>query len=750
MRRESALQLGHAAAMPCCARGGCIPSCSRFILRPARASARRGMVLVIVLAIVSVLALLGASFSYRMKADLKSVEALQDQQQALYAAQAGIDRAILLLRKERVNTNSWYNNYKVFRRIPVYVPDEQMRPGEGKGGSESVADQEKVEGRAVWRTSVVAYEWPQDETSTAKIRYGVTDEAAKVNLNIASRSQLLALFDSIRHDNVTSEELADALIDWRDKDDEISPRGAESSYYLQQEPAYRAKNGPLTSVEELLMIKGFDGRILYGEDYNRNGYLDENEDDGEDGAFPPDDGDGKLNQGLLPYVTVYSWDWNRSNDNKLRVDINTVKFDQIASGGDEGEGPPANGGGRAGGDRPGGGGGGGGLASIATRVPTHITEEIRPEIIDFIAEAQKRGYRFKSVGDLLGLEVYEDGSSNHDQMWRDFARQFREAERRQEDGTTQPSEEDDEEMGAGEDAGGRFDEGAGNGEGLNDDLGGGPAGGRRGNGRAGRPGGRGGDRGGDAGQGEEDKNDGRRLQSIRNESGATDPPPPPEDEETGRGGRNDGRFGNDRGNGGNDREGRRGRRGGRDRGRRGGDDNGRRGERNGDDNGRGGGQNRGTPIVSPVEAEDMAVLFDRLTVWNSPVVAGLININTAPPAVLRTLPGLDPEDGDTIVEKRVQVDETEKLTPAWLVTSGALTPEKLALISNLVTSRSIQFTIDSIGFADHVGAVRRVQAVVEMRGELAQIKYFRDITSLGIGYPVWDDQRSEGFAFSDQ
>jgi hypothetical protein len=54
-----------------------------------------------------------------------------------------------------------------------------------------------------------------------------------------------------------------------------------------------------------------------------------------------------------------------------------------------------------------------------------------------------------------------------------------------------------------------------------------------------------------------------------------------------------------------------------------------------------------------------------------------------------------------------------------------------------------------IGFADHVGAVQRVEAVVEMQGQLAQVKYYRDITSLGVGYPLDGDQRSEGFEFDD-
>lgn len=831
------------------------------------------MLLVVVLVIISVLALLGASFAYRMNADLASVQALQDQQQARFAAEAGITRAIMLLREGRWDMSNWYNNYQAFRRIPVYLPDARSE-GEGKGGSESIADQEKVEGRPAYRFSLVAYEPSENQTERAKIRYGLTDEASKVNLNTATRSQLLALFDSVRHDNVTSEELADALIDWRDADDETSPRGAESGYYLTLHPAYRAKNAPLSSVEELLMIKGFNGRILYGEDYNRNGYLDDNENDGEQegSAFPPDDGDGQLNQGLLPYVTVYSWDWNRSNDNKARVDINTVKFDQVASGmGDGGDGMPSGGGMRGAGGGAGGGGMGGagmpagggpggpgsaaggdnaagglgGLQSFLTRVPAHITDEIRPEVIDFIAQAQKRGYKFKSIGDLLGLEIYDNGRSNHDRMWSDYARKFRQAERRMDDeqqqngeGAEAEEEEEDEEE-FGRESGGMRNRGGRGDAGRDDESTDRPRGDFRGreqesmdSGRNDRPRGDFRDRGGRSGNNsdeEEDEGGGtdprrtnpsnrpgfgnsrgdqspvfrlvstddfkghiRLMQSIRDDAGGTNPEPDPGQGTGGdrpsRGGRGGSRGpgGVDRGGRDNsadsgdssgqpERPGRGGRRGwpGADRDQEGGEGNepgagtdrqrgrggrgGRgRGQENdgedpdGEEDGEGGGGSSNPPLVSPVELSDMAVLCDRLCVWDSPVMAGLINVNTASAAVLRTIPGLDEEDVASIVGKRKSLEGPDKLTPAWLVTSGAITPEKFALISNLVTTRSIQFTIDSIGFADHVGSVKRIQAVVEMRGQMAQFKYYRDITSLGIGYPVWDDQRSEGFAFSDR
>ena len=161
---------------------------------------------------------------------------------------------------------------------------------------------------------------------------------------------------------------------------------------------------------------------------------------------------------------------------------------------------------------------------------------------------------------------------------------------------------------------------------------------------------------------------------------------------------------------------------------------------------------RGTPIISPVTAQDMDVMMDRLTAQASPLqpLEGQINVNTASPRVLGTIPGLTEEDVASIVASRQQLDGEEKATLAWLVSYDVLEPETFALVCNQLTTRSIQFTIEVIGFADHVGAFKRIQALVEMRGQVAQIRYYRDITSLGIGYPVWDDERSEGFAFTDR
>ena len=96
-------------------------------------TARRGMLLVVVLAIIAVLSLLGASFTFQMNADFSGVKALADMQQARFACDSGIDRVVLLLRESRTDMDEWYNNYQMFRRQLVWST-------EVKGGSTSLAD----------------------------------------------------------------------------------------------------------------------------------------------------------------------------------------------------------------------------------------------------------------------------------------------------------------------------------------------------------------------------------------------------------------------------------------------------------------------------------------------------------------------------------------------------------------------------------------------------------------------------------
>ena len=116
-------------------------------------------------------------------------------------------------------------------------------------------------------------------------------------------------------------ELADAILDFIDGDDSPRTNGCESEYYNGLSPAYPAKNSPLESLDELLLVRGVTSEYLYGEDFNRNGLLDPNENDG-DASWPPDNADGALQLGWSAYLTVYGREKNTRWDGTNRININ--------------------------------------------------------------------------------------------------------------------------------------------------------------------------------------------------------------------------------------------------------------------------------------------------------------------------------------------------------------------------------------------------------------------------------------------
>ena len=146
------------------------------------------------------------------------------------------------------------------------------------------------------------------------LEFGITDEGSKLNINVATRNMLIKLPQM-------EDELASSIIDWRDGDSDPEPSGAESSYYLALDDGYYAKDGPFEIMEELLFVRGAEKELIFGEDTNRNGDLDLNENDGETTA-PSDNSNGVLDRGLLEYLTVYTSEPNTDTGGEPRVSIN--------------------------------------------------------------------------------------------------------------------------------------------------------------------------------------------------------------------------------------------------------------------------------------------------------------------------------------------------------------------------------------------------------------------------------------------
>ncbi len=289
-------------------------------------SGRRGIILPIVLIVIALLSVTMAGFLFFVRAETAGTKAHANAQQARLAAESGFEVVLATIRQDPHNVKAWFDNPSLFRHMLVWSEayERENDPVRRTGVRRVLREQFGTPPEA-WRFSVVAdkYVEPTGFENRA-MRFGITPEAGKLNLNTATEQQIRDLLQPILVAlNVEApEQLIASLLDWRDSDSDTRDGGAENPYYNTLKPPYNAKNGPFDTVEELLLVKGFNAAILYGEDTNLNGILDENENDGEL-SFPYyDNANGELERGIYPYLTIWSHEPDTALDNKPRINLN--------------------------------------------------------------------------------------------------------------------------------------------------------------------------------------------------------------------------------------------------------------------------------------------------------------------------------------------------------------------------------------------------------------------------------------------
>jgi len=135
------------------------------------------------------------------------------------------------------------------------------------------------------------------------LSFGLVDEASRLNINRAPSNAIVWL------PRMTID-FTQAILDWRD----TNANGPTVSYYAIQQPAYQCKSDPFETVDELRMVYGATMDILVGEDLNRNGILDPNEND--------ENQNNMVDPGILEYLTVYSREPNTNGNGSAKVLIN--------------------------------------------------------------------------------------------------------------------------------------------------------------------------------------------------------------------------------------------------------------------------------------------------------------------------------------------------------------------------------------------------------------------------------------------
>ncbi len=269
---------------------------------------RNGLLLLVVLVTIVMLSLAAYTFSSLMIAEDSSSRLLSKQVQSKYLVDSGVDYIRLFLSADEATIREKggiWDNALSMQSIVVAV------------------DPNNVEN--VGRFSVVA-PGMDSEGIPGGFRYGLVDESTKINVNTlpyadnwvpgGGRQLLMAL------PNMT-EEIADSILDWVDSDDEAREYGSETSYYAGLTPAYAAKNGPMDSIDELLLIKGVTSQMLFGADGNRNGIIDSSE-LADSSAL-----DSEMLLGWGNYLTLYSKETNLNADGLARVNLNNPDLEQL-------------------------------------------------------------------------------------------------------------------------------------------------------------------------------------------------------------------------------------------------------------------------------------------------------------------------------------------------------------------------------------------------------------------------------------
>jgi type II secretory pathway component PulK len=262
-------------------------------------------VLLAVLIVLVVLTLAAYEFSELMTAEHKAAYSYLHYIQARAMAESGIQYAAATLSntdtyQNTLGSNPW-NNPQAFQNVVVPSPDESAGQG---------------------MFSLIAPLGPDMTASSEQsFNYGVTDEGGKINLNAVMRvdSSGQMLFNMLMTLPNMTEDVANSILDWLDTDDEPRTDGAEGSYYGGLNPPYQAKNGPLNTLEELLLVKGVTPQLLFGNDLNRNGLLDPGE----------NDGSGAYNSGWSAYLTVSSRERNIDSSGAPRIFLNDSNLDNL-------------------------------------------------------------------------------------------------------------------------------------------------------------------------------------------------------------------------------------------------------------------------------------------------------------------------------------------------------------------------------------------------------------------------------------
>ena len=194
-----------------------------------------GSALIVALWVILILSLLIGSFAFDMRVEAAITSHYRKRVKADYLARAGVEWAKLLFDRRQDADPS--------------LPDDQV--------DDVMLNAEHLS-RGMGITGF------RQELGDGTFTVDILPEEGRRNVNKLTREEWEEILDEGGVPVERWDELIDCFTDWTDANDEHEVNGAEAddAFYVQR--GYAPKNGPVDSIDEMLLIKGFDEKILYG------------------------------------------------------------------------------------------------------------------------------------------------------------------------------------------------------------------------------------------------------------------------------------------------------------------------------------------------------------------------------------------------------------------------------------------------------------------------------------------------------
>jgi len=283
-------------------------------------NARRAVATVLVLWAVAIASVLLISTQQSAQRQASAGREALGQVRAKWAARAGVEAAIARLAFNTVQPDTT-------SATMLWLDLEEVAYGsvgmDGRGAVFGAAGRSggagtSGAGGATWRVETTI-----GVGSSARTVPGPMDPHSRLNINLLTAEQLLEIPGM-------SETVADAILDWIDEDDDVRELGAEIGFYRQGRYGYEPRNGPMRSIQELELVAGVDPRDVRGEDWNLNGRLDVNENDGGE-SWPPDNRDGVLDAGWSALLTAGVGESPMALGGGARIDLTLAEEDELVA-----------------------------------------------------------------------------------------------------------------------------------------------------------------------------------------------------------------------------------------------------------------------------------------------------------------------------------------------------------------------------------------------------------------------------------